>query len=121
MEGRLRILFLKLALNTIALLGLSLANVVLAEEKAIPENYDIGIVFDGETKSVSEPSQVVVQKGQPQTPAKSVSKPIKAVPLEKNSTQVIQPAILRRKIDIDDIDTENSNKTADCGNNFFAM
>jgi outer membrane beta-barrel protein len=107
MEGRLRIIFLKLALSTIVLLGMGLANVVLAEEKEIPENYDIGIVFDGETKTVSEPSQVDVQKGQPQTPAQPESKSIKAVPLEKNSTQVIQPAILRRKIDIDDIDTED--------------
>lgn len=107
MESGLRNLFLRTALCAIALLGMALTNVVAAEEKATPENYDIGIVFDGETNTVSEPSQVDNQKNQSKIPVQPESKSIKAVPLEKNSTQVIQPAILRRKIDIDEIDTEN--------------
>ena len=107
MEGRLRILFLKIAVSTTVLLCVSLTNIVVAEDKVIQENYDIGIVFDGENKSISESSQVAEQKSEQKVSAQPESKSIKAVTLEKNSTQVIQPAIHRRKIDIDDIDTED--------------
>ena len=106
MEGRFRILFLKFALSSLTILGVSLTNFAVADEKtSSPENYEIGVVFDGEnnTGTVSVPENSDAQEKNTQIERKL----IKAVPLEANSNQVIQPAILRRKIEVDKIDTED--------------
>lgn len=105
MEGRFRILLLRKILTAIVLSGLCLTSFVVAEEKSSPENYDIGITFD--KSPVAETTQIDEQKNEPVTVEQSTTKPIKAVPLEQDSTQVIQPAIHRRKIDVDAIDAEN--------------
>ncbi len=105
MEGRFRILFLKTAVNIFIMLVMSLASIAVAEENSVPENYDIGIVFDGENSARSGVMQVEEKE---KTAVENVkTKQIKAVPLENNSTQVIQPAIHRRIIDVDKIDTED--------------
>jgi outer membrane beta-barrel protein len=108
MEGRIRILFLKIAVGLLTVLGVSLTNfVVAADETTKTDNYDIGIVFDGENnqsvKITPEP------EGNSDSPkdVQVETKAIKAVPLEENSTQVIQPVITRRIIEVDKIDTED--------------
>ena len=108
MEGRIRILLLKVAVAMLTMLGVSLTSlVVAAEETPKIENYEIVIVFDGENKAPAERPLDTDRKDEPQKNIQAETKAIKAVPLEENSTQVIQPAILRRKIEVDKIDTED--------------
>ena len=108
MEGRIRILFLKIAVGLLSMLGASLSGfVAAAEETSTTENYEIGIVFDGENKSGAETPSDTERNNESQETIQVETKAIKAVPLEENSTQVIQPAILRRKIEVDRIDTED--------------
>jgi len=107
MEGRFRILFLKVTLWTLVLCSMCTESVFAAEGNAHGENYDIGIVLDGEN-ALNTANSVSSEDNNSQEGAElPVNTPIKAVPLEVNSTQVIQPAIVRRKIDVDKIDTEN--------------
>jgi outer membrane beta-barrel protein len=105
MEGRFRIFLLRKILTAIILSGWWLTGVVVAEEKSSPENYNTGISFDN--SSVAETTQIDEQKNEFVTAEQSVTTPIKAVPLEQDSTQVIQPVVHRRKIDVDAIDSEN--------------
>ncbi len=107
MEGRFRIFLLRKVMAAIALSGICLTSVVVAEEKLATENYDIGIAFEKNKIPENEAPQIVEQKSEPATVVPVEEKPIKAVPLEQNSTQVIQPVIHRRIIDIDAIDAEN--------------
>lgn len=107
MEGRFRIFLLKKRILIVLAMSLMvLTDVIAADEKATMENYEIGIVLDDE--KTGSP-QVNKQEEEIETTPKSEKQPvlIKAIPLEENSTQVIQPQIHRRKIDIDEIDTEN--------------
>jgi hypothetical protein len=106
MEGRFRILFLRKILMPIALSGVCLTSIVVAEEKSNPENYEIGIAFDKNNPGTANP-QGDEQENDSATINQPATTPIKAVPLEQNSTQVIQPVIHRRKIDVDAIDAEN--------------
>ena len=90
----------------IALSGVCLTSIVVAEEKSSPDDYDIGIAFDKNNPETADP-QDDEQKNDSAIIVQPVTTPIKAVPLEQNSTQVIQPVIHRRKIDVDAIDAEN--------------
>jgi len=107
MEGRFRIFLLRKVITAIALSGICLTGIVVAEEKPTSENYDIGIVFDENKNPGKEAPQAEEQKNEFETVTPVEEKPIKAVPLEQDSTQVIQPAIHRRIIDVDAIDAEN--------------
>ena len=108
MEGRVRILFLKIAVGLLTVLGVSLTGTVFAaEETPKTENYEIGIVFDGENNTGAKSVPDNVRKDESKKDIQEEPKAIKAIPLEKNSTQVIQPEIFRRKIEIDEIDTED--------------
>jgi outer membrane beta-barrel protein len=91
---------------TVVLSGMCLTSIVVAEEKSNSENYDIGISFDKNNPVAVNP-QSDDQKNDSTTVPQPVTTSIKAVPLVQGSTQVIQPVIHRRKIDIDAIDAEN--------------
>ncbi|MEE8379585.1 MAG: outer membrane beta-barrel domain-containing protein [Gammaproteobacteria bacterium] len=108
MEGRIRILFLKIAVGLLSVLGMSLASIAIAADGTTAEdNYDIGIVFDGENNPGTKNSPE--SEGNSDSPKDVLveTKAIKAVPLEEKSTQVIQPVISRRIIEVDKIDTED--------------
>ncbi len=109
MEGRFRILFLKVAVGALTLSGMILTNFVAADEvtPGSSDNYEIERVLDGESNLGETLSDDNGRNNEPQKIVQSESKPIKAVTLEKDSNQVIQPAIFRRQIDVDEIDTED--------------
>ena len=108
MEGRIRILFLKIAVGLLTVLGMSLASNAIAADGTQEEgSYDIGIVFDGENNLNTKSSPEVKSNSDASKDVQVEIKAIKAVPLEENSTQVIQPVISRRIIEVDKIDTED--------------
>lgn len=107
MESRVRILFLKKIMALFILSGLGLSNALAAEEKQDDGNLGIGIFVEGEKTEGGVFMQPARKEQGPGEEVQEKGSSVKDVQIEKGSEQVIHPAIKRREISIDRIDSED--------------